>query len=114
MISPFIEELVITDNSITRKFGRKLGKKKTESVLWNEINKIEILTTNSGPLVEDFFILLHASAKGVCVSNALSTKEKLIEELQRRFPDLDNQAIINASSCIENQRFLIWEKKVIL
>jgi len=108
---PLVDELEITDLGVTRRFGPRLGKKKEERVSWQDLTKVEILTTDAGPSSEDLFFILHGrDGKGVAVSNDLAVKHGLVATLQERLAGLDNKAIIEASTTTEVRRFLVWEK----
>lgn len=73
--------------------------------------KVEILTTDEGPLSEDFFFILHGRAgKGVAVANDLVVRHGLLATLQKRLAGLDNKAIIEASGSTQVRRFLVWQK----
>lgn len=108
---PFIDELQITDLGVTRRFGARLRRKKEESVSWQDLTKVEILTTDGGPWSEDFFFILHGpDGKGVAISNDVAVRHDLVAALQRRLAGLDNKAIIEASGSTEVRRFLLWQK----
>ena len=107
----FVDELEITDLGVTRRFGPWLREKKAESVSWQDLNKVEILTTDAGPSSEDFFFILHGrDGNGVAISNDLAVKHDLVATLQNRLPGLDNKAIIEAALSTEVRRFLVWQK----
>jgi hypothetical protein len=106
-----VNQLEVSPRGVTRKFGDKGKTCKSESISWEQLVKIEIVTTDEGPYSEDFFFVLHgADGSGAVVPNELAAKHDFVAELQRRFPDLDNGAIIEASSCVQNRRFLVWKK----
>lgn len=105
-----IDEVEITDLGVTRRFGSWLGRKREERVLWDELERVEILTPDEGPYREDFFFLLGGrDGAGVAVSNALAAKHDLVAILQRRLPGLDDKAIIDASGGTTRRRFLVWQ-----
>jgi predicted metal-dependent HD superfamily phosphohydrolase len=107
----YVDELQITAEGVTRHFGSKLRAKKEERVSWDELTKVEIQTTDSGPFAEDFYFLLHGdNGKGVAVSNGVAVKHQLLKVLQERLPGLDNGAVIAASGSTDNRSFLIWER----
>jgi hypothetical protein len=107
----YVDELQITAEGVTRRFGSKLRAKKEERVSWDELTKVEIQTTDSGPFAEDFYFLLHGdNGKGVAVSNGVAVKHQLLKVLQERLPGLDNGAVIAASGSTDNRSFLIWER----
>jgi len=105
-----VDEVEITEAGVTRRFGPWLGRKREERVLWDELTRVEILTTDEGPFTEDFFFLLEGrDGAGVAVSNELAVKHELVAMLQRRLPGLDAKAIIEASGSTARRRFLVWQ-----
>jgi hypothetical protein len=105
------EAFDITDQGITRSYRYQLIRWATESIGWNEITKIWVMTTDEGPLHEDFFYSLSVSDdRYILVPGEIVVKNGLLGELQKRFSDLNNKAIIEASSCVEKKLFLVWEK----
>jgi hypothetical protein len=108
-----VDEVEVSDLGVTRRFGPRLGKKRQERVLWDELVRVEILTTDEGPAAEDFFFLLEGrDGSGVAVSNELAVKHGLVAILQRRLAGLDDKAIIEASRSTRARRFLVWQKQV--
>ena len=107
-----VDEVEVSDLGVTRRFGPRLGKRRQERVLWDELVRVEILTTDEGPSTEDFFFLLEGrDGSGVAVSNELAVKHGLVAILQRRLAELDNKAIIEASGSTRARRFLVWQKQ---
>ena len=82
-----------------------------EAIAWVDLFRVEIVTTDEGPWSEDLFFLLEgADGKGVAVSGGLAQECGLIAALQERLPGLDNDAIIQSASSVENARFLVWRR----
>jgi len=107
-----VDEVEVSDLGVTRRFGPRLGKKRQERVLWDELVRVVIVTTDEGPATEDFFFLLEGrDGSGVAVSNALAVKHGLVAILQRRLGGFDNRAIIEASGSTRARRFLVWQKQ---
>jgi hypothetical protein len=105
----YINQLEITEQGVTRRFGRKFRAKKQEAVTWQDLSKVEIETTDAGPLAEDFFYMLHGkTGGGVVVGVRLAVEHNLLHELQSRLPDLDKKTVALASGCTENRSFHIW------
>lgn len=105
----YSEQLEITEQGVTRRFGRKFRAQKQESVAWQDLSKVEIETTDEGPLVEDFFYMLYGkSGDGVVVGNRLAVEHNFLVKLQQHLPDLDSRAVAVACGCTENRSFLIW------
>ena len=107
-----VDEVEVSDLGVTRRFGPRLGRRRQERVLWDELERVEIVTTAEGPRSEDFFFLLGGrGGTGVAVSNELAVKHGLVAILQRRLGGLDNKAIIEASGSTQVRRFLVWQKQ---
>ena len=107
-----VDELEVTDLGVSRRFGPRMGKKREEGVRWDELERVQILTTDEGPYADDFFFLLEGrDGKGVAISNELAVKHGLVAVLQRRLAGLDNKAIIEASGSTQVRRFLVWQKQ---
>jgi hypothetical protein len=106
-----VDDLEVSDWGIRRTFGHRWRAKKVEAVAWDALSEVEIVTNGLGPGAEDMFFVLHGSGnRGAVVPGALALKHRLLEELQRRLPGLDNRAVVEASGCITNARFLVWQR----
>ena len=82
----------------------------TEQVRWSDLRAVLIQTTSAGPAVDDlFWVLVGRNAETGCVvpSEALGC-DRLLERLQK-LPGFDNNAVIQASQCVEEKSFLCWE-----
>jgi hypothetical protein len=81
-----------------------------ERVRWADLRAVLIQTTAAGPAVDDFFwILVGRNAESGCVVPGEAVGcDRLLEKLQK-LPGFDNQAVIRASQCVEEQSFLCWE-----
>lgn len=90
---------------------RTLGDGTVETVAWNDLVEVQIVTTDEGPFVDDvFFLLVGADGSGCCVPQGAPGSEGLLERLQR-LPDFANDKVIEAMGCSENGRFVCWKKK---
>ncbi len=47
---------------------------------------------------------------GCIVPQGAIGNEKLLNEVQERFENLDNENLINAMASTENQKFLLWQR----
>jgi hypothetical protein len=90
---------------------RTLGPQINEATSWDDLVKVEIVTTANGPAAEDVFFMLHAKdGSGVMVPHSLALKNKLLDALQTRLQGFDNHALIEAMGCTEDRKFLVWTK----
>src|SRR5262249_36803391 len=77
-----VNELEFSPLELTRRFGDKRRSVKTESISWDQVVKIEIVTTDEGPYSEDFFFILHgADGTGMVVPQDLAVRHNLLSEL---------------------------------
>jgi len=81
-----------------------------EEVTWEELEKVEIHTTDEGPFVEDVFWVLHGSGRGCVIPQGATNSEELLNRLQD-LPDFDNKMVVEAMASTDNNEFLIWEKR---
>jgi len=89
---------------------RRLSDGAMEEVAWANLVRVEILTTDEGPAVDDLFWVLHgANGTGCVVPSEAVPGDALLVRLQA-LPGFDNEAVIRAMSETGNARFLAWEK----
>jgi hypothetical protein len=82
---------------------------KTESVKWDDLQRVEILTTDEGPFLPDVFWVLYGSTGGCVVPWGATGERELIERLQA-LAGFHNDAIVNAACLTTNNRLLCWER----
>jgi hypothetical protein len=101
------ERVVVTDDTVTR--FRPDGVE--ESVRWDDLVEVGIVTTDEGPWSEDVFWLLMASDRktGCAVAQGAEGADKLLLALQK-LPGFDNEAVIKAMGSTSNARFVCWRK----
>lgn len=83
-----------------------------ESISWEEIDEVGILTTDEGPFVDDVFWLMTNSTrtKGCAPSNAAEGFSSLLERLQT-LPGFNNEAVIRAMGSTDGAYFLVWRRE---
>ena len=81
----------------------------TETVRWDELRSVEILTTDAGPFVEDVFLVLHADNHGCVIPQAAEGFAALMKRLQQ-LPGFNNSAVISAMTCTDNASFPCWQR----
>ena len=105
-----VDDVEVSAWGVRRSFGSRWARK-VQAVSWDTLSEVQIVTNGLGPDAEDMFFHLHASdSEDVVVSGALAMKHKLLEELQKRLPGLDNRAVVEASGCTTDSRFLVWKR----
>jgi hypothetical protein len=101
------ERVVITDESVTR--FRPDGVQ--ESLRWEDLVEVGIITTDEGPWSEDvFWVLMASDRKSSCaIPQGAEGADKLLEALQK-LPGFDNEAVIKAMGSTSNAKFVCWRK----
>src|SRR6188768_4011657 len=88
--SRFVVCLSDTDVVCQRPDGR------TERLAWDDLQRVEILTTPDGPFAPDTFWVLHGTNSGCVIPWGATGERELLERLQR-LPQFDNMAVINTA-----------------
>jgi len=81
-----------------------------EQVAWDDLQAVLIQTTADGPFGDDVFWVLVGQNGGCVVPSEAQGADDLLERLQK-LPGFDNEAVIAAMICTEEQRFLCWKKQ---
>ena len=79
-----------------------------ERVGWDDLQKVEVVTTGDGPFAPDVFWVLHGRNGGCAIPQGPTGDSQLLERLQA-LPGFDNNAVIAAMSSTSDGRFLCWE-----
>ena len=93
------------DVSITR----TMPNGRIETVRWDDLQEIGIVTTDEGPFREDVFWVLIGSKGGCAVSGGALGMKELLPRLQE-LPDFDNKTVIEAMGSTKNSRFCCWKR----
>lgn len=80
-----------------------------ESVRWNDLQKIEILTTDEGPFAPDVFWVLHGSTDGCVIPWGATGESQLLDRLQA-LPDFRNDVVMHAAGLTTRHRLLCWQR----
>jgi hypothetical protein len=81
----------------------------TERVEWDDLRRVEILTTPDGPLSPDIFWVLSGSDSGCVIPWGATGDRELLERLQR-LPQFDSMAVVNAAPTTEKSMTLCWQR----
>jgi hypothetical protein len=82
-----------------------------ESIEWEKLNSVEVLTTDKGPFEEDVFLILNDKngENGCVIPQTSEGFDALLDQLQN-LPSFNNKMIIKAMISTQNNRFVCWEK----
>jgi hypothetical protein len=107
-----VDEVELGELGVTRRFGPRLGKKREERVLWDELVRVEILTTDEGPYADDFFFLLEGrEGKGVAISNELAVSTAWSRSCSGAFQGSTTRRSSRRRGSTRVRRFLVWQKQ---
>ena len=98
-------EVTLTDSGVI--YRRPDGR--TESVTWDALRTVMIVTTDEGPFSPDFFWVLEG-AGGSCAIPQEAAGEKSLMDRLGTLDGFDWDAVIAASQSIEINRFLCWTR----
>jgi hypothetical protein len=101
--SLYIVQISDTDVSCASPNGR------IEKVDWDDLQSVEISTTDEGPFLPDVFWLLSGSNTSCVIPGAATGEMELLHRLQK-LPGFRNNAGINAMASVKNARFLCWQR----
>lgn len=82
-------------------------KRKRESIRWDQITEIRLVTTDEGPFQPDVWYLFIGGTEGCSVPSEAKGFDLLWDEFKKRFPGLNYQAIIEAGT--DNAQKTIWK-----
>ncbi len=80
-----------------------------ESVLWNDLERVEIHTNDSGPWFADVWWVLVGKSSQCSYPLGATGETEALERLQQ-LQGFDNEAVGKAMQCTDNARFLCWER----
>jgi hypothetical protein len=104
-LAPERDRVAFDDSVITR----TLPDGKTETVRWDDLQEVGIVTTDEGPAVEDVYWMLLGRDGGCALSGGAQGMEGLLSRLQR-LPGFDNEAVIKAMGSTTNDKFVCWKR----
>ena len=79
-----------------------------QSTRWEELRRVELVTTDTGPFLTDVFWVLHGP-NSVCVIPQGATGERELLRRLQELPGFRHEVVIDAMSCVANRAFLCWE-----
>ncbi|MBX9685400.1 MAG: hypothetical protein K2X27_01785 [Candidatus Obscuribacterales bacterium] len=101
---PLKESFEINEKEVLR----RISDGTVERVNWNELTEVRIITTDQGPYFEDLFFILESKNGGTVISNEWAVKLNLFDYF-KNLENFDNEAVIKAMSCTDNNTFIIWQ-----
>jgi hypothetical protein len=82
---------------------------KIESIQWDDLQSVAILSTDEGPFAPDQFWLLSGATDGCVIPWGVTGDRLLLDRLQR-LPGFRNEVIVGAANLTTNNLLLCWER----
>ena len=80
-----------------------------ETIRWDELEKINILTNSDGPFAPDYFwLLIGPGTTGCCIPQGATGDAELLARMQE-LPGFNNQVFMEAISSHQEAIFTCWE-----
>jgi hypothetical protein len=99
------ESVAFDDTGVTR----TLSDGRIETVTWEELQEVFIITTDEGPYVEDVYWMLSGNGRGCAIASGADGMKELVPRLQQ-LPGFDNAAVVQAMGSTLNARFPCWKR----
>jgi hypothetical protein len=101
-----IPSVVVNEEGVTR----YLDDGSIESVRWEDLVQINVLTTSAGPFLEDvFFELAGGNGTGCLVPQGAEQFSQLLERFLK-WPEFDGDQFARAMCCTDDARFVCWQR----
>lgn len=76
----------------------------TESIRWDQLRKVSILTTDFGPFADDLYWVMTGDAARLLVPSETAGAKSLLGRLQC-LPNFRNESVIEAAGCTDRARW---------
>jgi microcystin degradation protein MlrC len=81
-----------------------------ESVAWDDLKEVSIITNDEGPFAIDVMWLLVGDHGGCVVPQGAAGEGELLKRLQG-LDGFNSEAVVEAMSSTTNRKFLCWQKQ---
>jgi hypothetical protein len=99
------EAITITDDGVSR----TLATGAVESVAWDDLTEVRLLTTGDGPWADDVFWVLEGGDGGCVIPQSFVT-EAMLGRLQA-LPGFENERMIEAMGSTVEAEFVCWRAR---
>lgn len=98
--------VIITDEFIRVEHPRR----KTEQILWKDINEIRFINTDEGPFVLDVWLALIGENSGCLVPQGAKGFDT-VYDIVSKYENFNFENVIKSMSCSSNEQFELWKRK---
>ena len=81
-----------------------------EIVEWDDLQRVELVTTDAGPFAPDVYWLLYGSSDRCLVPQGSSRERELLRRLQQ-LPGFLDRAVVEGMSSAANRVFVCWKRE---
>ena len=89
---------------------RELEDGRTETIRWEDLQEVRIVTTDEGPFCDDVYWVLTGESSALLLPSESVGMDRLLARLQE-LAGFDNQAVIDAMGSVDNAQFVCWLRK---
>jgi hypothetical protein len=110
-IDPYRDELTVSDQGIVRQHGSRLRRTSTESVRWDELQRVDVVNDAPGSAGKDLLFLLYGQGQnGVAIPRPVAEKHGLLGLLEARLPGFRGEQLDAAAAAGQPTRITLWER----
>lgn len=81
----------------------------TQTIQWDDIRSVILVTTDEGPFVEDIYWHIESGDQNpVVIPNDALGADQLLDRMQQKLNGFDDKAFIQAMGSTSNASFLVW------
>jgi hypothetical protein len=107
--APVIGGSVVTVGDIG--VTHRLANGQSESVRWDDLDEVAVVTNDQGPFADDVhWLLLPSGRQQVCaIPQSALGSDKLLEHLQQ-LPGFRNETFVESMGSTTSARFVVWKR----
>ncbi|MEO8516018.1 MAG: hypothetical protein ABI426_04700 [Flavobacterium sp.] len=98
-------ETIITDELIKVEHP----KRKTEQILWKDIEEIKLINTDAGPFAPDIWLALLGVNSGCLIPHGSKGFNK-VYDIVSKYENFDFENVTKSMTCTNNEDFKLWSK----
>ncbi len=84
--------------------------RKTEQVLWENIQEIKLINTNQGPWLPDVWLALLGEEDGCLIPQGVKGFDE-VYDIVSKYDGFNFENAIKSMTCTDNAEFNLWTKK---
>ncbi|RTY85459.1 hypothetical protein [Flavobacterium sp. GT3R68] len=98
-------ETIITDKFVKVEHP----KRKTEQILWKDIEEIKLINTDVGPSAPDIWLALLGENSGCLIPHGSLGFDR-IYDIVSKYDNFNFENVTESMRCADNKEFLLWAK----